>query len=171
MFLIFFNKFFSSESWDVVFFKNKKGGSKGGQPEAVFYIEIYIFSENSENLTNFHIKIPLRVVPLLVPLSDFKKIQHFSFHWKKKIKVIAFLDRILAQFEIQTNIGIFDNFKTYCWKSRFSTVGNIQNCNWAKIRSKKAMTLIFFQRKLRCRIFQIWKRRARGGAMGGSIFL
>ena len=86
IFLRFF--FFSSDSWDVAFFKNEKGGSKGGSPEAVFWFEKSWFFENFKKKSKLLTKIQPQVIPLLIPLFHFWKKQHLSFHWKKNRKKI-----------------------------------------------------------------------------------
>ena len=81
-----FLRFFSSDSWDVAFPKNEKGGSKGGSPEVVFWFEKAWFFENFKKKSKLLTKIQPRMIPLLIPIFHFWKKQHLSFHWKKIVK-------------------------------------------------------------------------------------
>ena len=67
------------------FFKNEKDRSKGGSPEAVFWLEFCKFSWNFQKIMIFRTKIQTLVIPLLISLFHFWKRQHLSFHWKTKI--------------------------------------------------------------------------------------
>ena len=95
VFNIFLRFFFSSESWDVVFFKNEKEGSKGGSPDALFWLETSLIFLKIFGFITFTL---CKISHPLAPLFQIWKIQHLSFHWKKKINVVACLVQILEQF-------------------------------------------------------------------------
>ena len=45
--------FCSSESWDAIFFKNYKGGPKGGPPAALFKFELFKFFKKNKKFWKF----------------------------------------------------------------------------------------------------------------------
>ena len=75
--------FFSSDSWDVAFFKFDDGGTAGGLVEREFYFKVF---RNSENF-RLHVYIQTRIhalqVPPRSPRHQIWKKQHLSYHWKK----------------------------------------------------------------------------------------
>ena len=138
--------FFSSESWDVVFFKNKKAGPKGGPPEALFWFEISEFPWNFRKFYFFQTKIGLRVVPLLVPLFHFWNIQHLSFHWKKNHPFIFFRKNFkfwnvwdFIEREGRGRVRIFQIIQFFDKKYVFNSVMDVKS----KSLQKKDKRIIF----------------------------
>ena len=75
--------FFPVKAEMLYFSKIGKGDQKGDHLELYICLKdqfgFEIFKKNFKVETN----IDLQVVPLLVPLSNFWKVQHLSFHWEK----------------------------------------------------------------------------------------
>ena len=135
--------FFSSESWDSILSKNKKGGPKGGPGKKVFCSEACLqnrkFEKNIE-IFNQNSSFP---GPPFGPPFKFLKSMESQLSLEKKINVVTILDQNLARFEICNEKSIFQIFTWYSWKSRFSTIYKLEILKTAKRLSRTAMTLIF----------------------------
>ena len=88
--------FFSSESWDVAFFKSDTQEAPRRPPEALFWYEILKISKIFKKIQKFQTKIELREASWRPPRYQIWKKQHLSFHWKKKIIPLSFFERNLS---------------------------------------------------------------------------
>ena len=88
--------FFSSESWDVAFFKSATQEASRRLPETLFWYEILKFFKIFKKMQNFQTKIELREASWRPPGFQIWKKQHLSFHWKKKIITLSCLENILG---------------------------------------------------------------------------
>ena len=89
---------------------------------------------------------------------------------EQKINVKTFLEKFLVQIDFQCclllKIAIFNSRIWNFPKSGFAYRFQIK----LDFFLKRIRHYFFFQWKLRCWIFQIWKRRVKRGASGCSIF-
>ena len=96
--------FFPVKAEIPYFSKINKGDQKGDHQKICSGLNNWSQTEKIKKLQNFKSKINPLVVPLLVPLIDFRKIWNLSFHWKK-IMFLSFLVNFLHFFEIALQNG------------------------------------------------------------------
>ena len=70
----------------------EKGGQKGGQEKVYFSLKLLVKMKKIE----FELEFQTKIGSPLAPLFQIRKVWTLSYLWKKKINVVACLDRFLA---------------------------------------------------------------------------
>ena len=84
--------FFFSVKAEIPYFTTaKSGGRSGGRSGGYFVLNVSHKIGKKRNFPTFRIKILVPLSPGASPGLHTSKVWHLSFHWKKKIKIIAFL--------------------------------------------------------------------------------
>ena len=166
--LLFSNDFFFPVKAEMLYFsKIKKGDQKGDHCKSYFTSNFWEFYEILwfEWLRICTIALP--VVPLLVPLCDFRKVQHLSFHWKKKSFKNNKNLKFWVQLKFEESLGVTEYyiFKQNCTQIYYSVTPN-DSSNFSCTQNFEFLLFLndfFFQWKLRCCTF---RKSQRGTKMG-----
>ena len=121
--------FFSSESWDVAFFKSATQEASRRLPETLFWYEILKFFKIFKKMQNFQTKIELREASWV---SDLEKATS-QLSLEKKIITLSCLEKILGFVTYLPSKWVS---KLIFWSSVTASENEFRYSLWWKIRYK-----------------------------------